>query len=113
VIDKWKSWVGLALAVIALAGAGLSGAKWLIAQEAKKQMQPVQQQVEQTNERLDEIVELNRRTEDREALIFCLDRQHQDLPPEERAKVCEQESTERWARWAKEDDRKRKDGPDG
>jgi hypothetical protein len=114
-IDKWKAWVGLTLAVIALASAGLTGARWLIAQEAaavaKKQVEPLEQQVKVQNQRLDDIVMLNRQSEDREALIFCLDRQHKEMTSEERQRQCDKESAERWERWA-EQDRKQED-PDG
>jgi hypothetical protein len=112
-IDKWKSWVGLALAAIALAGACLTGARWLIAQEAaavaKQQVEPLQKQIEVQNSRLDDIVTLNRQNEDRGALIFCLDRQHKDLTEEERQRQCDKESAERWEKW-REQDRKKGDG---
>ena len=110
-IDKWRAYIGIALAMIALAGACLTGARWLIAQEAQKQMKPLQEQVEHQNERLDEIVHLNRQAEDRQALIFCLDRQYQDQTEEERQRQCEKESAARWEKWAAQD--RAKESPDG
>lgn len=106
-IDKLKLYVGLALGSIALASACLAGARWLIAQEAaavaKEQVEPLERQVEIQNQRLDDIVMLNRQSEDREALIFCLDRQHKDMTPEERQRQCDKESAERWEKWAEQD----------
>lgn len=71
------------------------------AQEAAKkevevQMAPVQQD-------LRELVEQGRRREDREAFVFCLDRQYQDETPEERQRICQDESDLRWEMWAWED----------
>lgn len=71
------------------------------AQEAAKkevevQMAPVQQS-------LDELVEQGRRREDREAFVFCLDRQHQDLDADDRQRLCQDESDHRWELWAWED----------
>jgi Na+-translocating ferredoxin:NAD+ oxidoreductase RnfG subunit len=107
-IDKWKQYAGLALALLALAGAALSGAKWLIAQEAKKHMAPVEQKVEQTNERLDAILQQQRQQQDWDRTVYCLEKQHQDETAEERERICREESEARWKAWALEDSLKEK-----
>lgn len=71
------------------------------AQEAAKKevevkMAPVQQS-------LDELVDQGRRREDREAFVFCLDREHQDVTSEQRQRICQDESDLRWETWAWED----------
>lgn len=100
-VTKITAWAGAILAVLAVSTAGLTGAKWLIAQEAAKQMAPVQQAVEQ-------LVEQGRQREDREKLWRCLDKEHQELEPEDRKAVCTEESAERWKEWKLEDDKKKK-----
>jgi len=100
-MTKVGAWAGAMLAVLALCAAGLSGAKWLIAQEYAKQMAPVQEQ-------LDEIIQQNRVDSDRESLIFCLEWKHQDETAEVRKELCEKESAERWAEWKRQDDAKKK-----
>lgn len=64
--------------------------------EVKAQMAPVQQQ-------LGELVHQGRRREDREALVFCLDREYQDRPAAERQRLCNTQSEYRWRHWAWED----------
>lgn len=102
-IDKWKTYTAFALSLIALAGACLTGAKWLIAQEAKKQMAPVEQKVEMTNERLDAILQQQRQQQDWDRTVYCLEKKHQDKPADEREQLCRDESEQRWKEWAAED----------
>ena len=64
--------------------------------EVKAQMAPVQEQ-------LGELVHQGRRREDREALVFCLDRQYQDVSADERQRICNEESELRWKHWKWED----------
>lgn len=109
-ITKVGAWAGAIISVIVLCGLALTGAKWLIAQEAQKQLAPVQQQVEQTNERLDDILKQNREGQDWDKTVYCLEKQHQDETPEERERLCKEESEARWDAWDEEDD---KTDPDG
>ena len=100
-VTRITAWAGAILAVLAVSTAGLTGAKWLIAQEYTKQMAPVQEQ-------LDEIIQQNRVDSDRESLIFCLEYKHEDATAEERKVLCAEESAERWAEWKRQDDAKEK-----
>lgn len=93
---KIGAWAGAVLAVLALCGAGLTGAKWLIAQEAQKQMAPVQEQVEK-------LIEQNRQQLDWDKTVYCLKEKHQDETPKERERLCEEESEARWKEWRAED----------
>lgn len=73
------------------------------AQEAAKQ--EVQVQMEPVQKELAKIVEGQRRDEDFKKLVFCLDRKHQDLTPEDREVKCQDESDERWVAWHLEDEK--------
>ena len=64
--------------------------------EVQVQMAPVQME-------LAKIVEGQRRDEDWKKNVRCLDKQHQDLTPEDREIKCQEESDERWEAWDEED----------
>lgn len=99
-LTKLGAWAGALLAVLALCGAALTGAKWLIAQEAQKQMAPVQEQVET-------LIEQNRQQLDWDKLVYCVEKQHQDKTAEERERICKAESEQRWKEWRAEDEAKK------
>jgi len=103
-LTKLGAWAGAILTILALCGLGLTGAKWLIAQEAAKQIAPVQVQLET-------LIEQGRQKADWDKTVYCLDKQYQDETPEERARLCEKESEARWEKWRLEDKLKQK-GPE-
>ena len=114
-VTRLTAWAGAILAVLAVSTAGLTGAKWLIAQEYTKQMAPVQEQLDAViayilhpdYQALDEIIQQNRVDSDRESLIFCLEYKHEDATAEERKVLCAEESAERWVEWKRQDDAKK------
>ena len=70
----------------------------------QQQMAPIQKSIDETNEKLEKIVEQGRRQEDRELLVICLDNKYQDLSSDDRYEKCEEESVARWEAWALEDE---------
>ena len=93
------------LAVVALAidARAQDAAEKKAKETVQQQMAPVQYSIDQTNTKLEKLVEQGRRQEDRELLMICLDNKYQDLSSDERYDKCDEESTERWAAWEEED----------
>jgi hypothetical protein len=69
----------------------------------EQRMVPIEEQLETLVKQGEEQRNAERRREDREELAWCLDREYQDLDKEERQRICDEESEQRWATWAKQD----------
>jgi len=104
---KIRNWALALTAVGAVLGGSWAAGKSvvsttrdLIAQEAST---AARAQMEPATKELEQIKDLLRRQEDRDAFRACMDYQFQDDPREVRLQKCEQESNLRWARWQWED----------
>lgn len=99
-----RNWALAATACAAVVGPTALYVRGLVAQEARKEAQKeVQVEMVPVQAKLNQLVEGQRRDEDFKRLTFCLDREHQDLPAEQRQDRCKAESEHRWATWAYED----------
>ena len=109
---KIRNWALAITACAAVLGPALMYTHRLVAQEAARQAEAVvEQKMAPATKELEQIKELLRRQEDRDAFRACMDYAHQDEPTEIRNQICTRESNRRWAWWKCEDETPGQCGP--
>ena len=101
---RLRNWALALVACAAVASPSFLYLRSLVAQEASAvAKQEVQAEVLPMKAQLQQIVEGQHRDEDWKKSTYCLDREYQHLPADQRAARCKAESEHRWATWEYED----------